>query len=182
MHAPPSLSVAQVLTWGRRPPDHALLPIADQLSTLDYHFQLIPIPGHAPDMLALYEPEREWLFSADLYINSYIGYFLPSERMATQIQSIKRILELNFKVMFCSHNPQLEHPKEKLADKLAFLESFFEQVANLHAKGYPVRQIMRRLKLRENWLVYLLSQAKLSKRNMVKSVIRDLTVTTSLDT
>ncbi len=174
MKKPPKLSLAQKLTWGDRPAQHNLSPLDSKLKTKSFSFELIPIPGHAPDMVALYEPERKWLFSADLFINSYIGYFIRDESMRDQINSIKRILELDFKVMFCSHNPQLINAKEKLAKKLNFLESFFNDVAALHQKGLSEKEVFKSLKLKENWPVRLLSGGSLSKMNMVRSVIRDL--------
>ena len=173
MKAPPKLSLAQQFTWGNRPPQHDLLPIGGTISTPNYHFQLIPIPGHAPDMLALYEPERKWLFSADLYLNSRIDYFLRSESMAQQIVSIKTILQLDFDALLCSHKPRLENGKEHLTNKLHFLEDFYQQVAVLHQQGCSAKEIFKRLRLKENWFVRLFSGGNLSKLNMVRSVIRD---------
>lgn len=174
MKSPPRISFAQKITWGNRESQQDMIPKADTITTNNYHFQIIPIPGHAPDMVALYEPERKWLFSADLYLNSYIDYFVETESMAQQIKSIKRILELDFKVLFCAHKPQLKHAKQQLNKKLDFLEAFFDQAAALHYQGCPAREIFRNLELKENWLVKILSSGYLSKMNMVKSVLRDL--------
>ncbi|MEM7575700.1 MAG: MBL fold metallo-hydrolase [Bacteroidota bacterium] len=174
MQAPPKLSLAQKLTWGNRPAQTDLIPITGTITTPRFHFQLIPIPGHAADMLALYEPQRRWLFSADLYLNSRIDYFLKSESMAQQIASIKTVLQLDFDALLCSHRPRLTDGKAALRKKLHFLESFYHEVADLHQQGHSATDILRRLQLRENWLVRLLSGGALSKLNMVRSVIRDV--------
>ena len=174
MKEPPKLSFAQKLTWGDRPGQKDLIPIQEKIATKRFSFHIIPIPGHAPDMVALYEPNRQWLFSADLYINSYIDYFLKDESIADQIESTKKILALDFKVMFCAHKPQLKNGKQQLAKKLRFLESFFHEVSLLYQQGYSAHEIFRSLKLKENWFVKMLSGGNLSKLNMVKSVIRDL--------
>jgi glyoxylase-like metal-dependent hydrolase (beta-lactamase superfamily II) len=174
MKAPPKLSLAQKITWGNRPTQQDLIPVQERIETANFTFDIIPIPGHAPDMVALYEPNRQWLFSADLYINSYIDYYLTDESMADQIASTKKILQLDFDVMFCGHKPQLKNAKAKLTKKLNFLESFFREVARLYERGYAVADIFRQLELKENGFVSLLSGGKLSKLNMVKSVIRDL--------
>ncbi|MGD1891098.1 MAG: hypothetical protein ACFB15_10960 [Cyclobacteriaceae bacterium] len=76
--------------------------------------------------------------------------------------------------MFCSHKPQLKNGKQQLAKKLKFLESFFNDVSVLYQQGYSANEIFKSLKLKENWVVRVLSGGKLSKLNMVKSVIRDL--------
>lgn len=176
MKAPPAISLAQKMVWGNRPPYTELLAQEGSLRTNNYEFQLIPIPGHAPDMIALYEAQKKWLFSADLYVHHYIGYMLPEESIWQQIQSIRRILQLDFDVLLCSHNPQLENGKAMLAKKLSFLENFYRQVANLHKRGHSSRAIFRFLKLKENLGIKLLSGGQLSKINMVKSVIRDCTI------
>lgn len=174
MKNPPKLSLAQKLTWGRRPAYPDLIPKNGSIKTDQFSFDVIPIPGHASDMVALYEPTRKWLFSADLYINSYIDYMLDNESIADQITSTRKILELDFEQMFCSHRPRLQNGKEHLAKKLNFLESFFQDVALLHEKGFTAVEIFKQLKLKENHFVKILSLGSLSKLNMVKSVIRDL--------
>ncbi len=174
MKAPPKLSFVQWVTWGSRPPVHDLIPAAGHIETRNCRFELIPIPGHAPDMVALYEPTRKWLFSADLYINSYISYFLKEESMLDQIESIRRALELDFDVLFCSHNPKLANGKQALRKKLDFFNAFFEQVASLQAQGYPAGAIFKKMQLKENGLVKVFSRGELSKMNMVRSVLRDL--------
>ena len=173
MKAPPALSFAQQIVWGNRPPNHDIIPKDDTIKTPKYTFKLIPIPGHASDMVALYEPEKRWLFSADLFVNSYIGYFLKSESVLEQIASIKRVLELDFKFLFCSHNPRLGDGREKLEQKLHYLEDFHGKVVEEYKKGLSAKQIFKVLKLKEHGFTYLLSHGELSKLNMVRSAMRD---------
>ncbi|MCH2043095.1 MAG: MBL fold metallo-hydrolase [Saprospiraceae bacterium] len=176
MKNPPKISFAQKITWGERPPIVDLIPKDTWIKTPNHQFQIIPIPGHAIDMVALYEPRRKWLFSSDLYVNSYIGYFLNNECISTQIASIRSILALDFDVLLCSHNPQLKNGKQQLVKKLQFLETFFERVALLYNEGLQAKEIFRQLKLKENNVVKLLSGGSLSKMNMVKSVLNHLEV------
>ena len=174
MKNPPRISLAQKLTWGDRNAYLDILPIAEAIQTKKFRFEIIPIPGHAPDMVALYEPQKKWLFSADLYINSYISFFMDNESIAQQIESIRSILQLDFDTMFCSHNPKLTNARASLNKKLSFLESTFEQVAKLHSQGYSDSEIFRALKLKENRITKFLSGGHLSKLNMVRAIIRDI--------
>ena len=174
MKDPPKISLAQKLTWGNRPAFHELVPKDKTVKTDKYNFEIIPIPGHAADMVALYEPSKKWLFSADLYINSYIDYMLENESIADQIKSIKNVLRLDFNELFCSHKPRLANGKEHLTKKLNFLESFFHDVSQLYDKGYTAHEIFKKLGFAENRFVKFLSGGSLSKMNMVNSVIRDL--------
>ena len=170
---PPPISLVQHLVWGRQSANKQLAPIGNSLETERFKFNIIPIPGHAEDMIALHEPTQGWLFSADLYVNSYIVYFLHNESTREQIESIERVLKLDFDTLFCSHTPLLTGGREKLVKKLHFLQKFYDQVATFHQQGYPPKQIMKRMDLKERWATRLLSQGHLSRLNMIKSVIRD---------
>lgn len=174
MKSPPPISMAQKMSWGNRPAFKKIISKSNFIETENHKFEIIPIPGHAVDMVALYEPNQKWLFSADLYVNSYIAYFLEDESTSEQIKSIKRILELDFDIMLCGHNPQFKNGKVKLKKKLLFLEKFYQEVSNLYAKNYTAEQIFREMKYKEFWYVRMLSNGHLSKMNMVKSVIRDI--------
>lgn len=173
MKNPHKISLAQKMVWGDRPAFFEMIPVKDSLRTAHHKFDCIAIPGHAPEMLALYEANQRWLFSADLYVHHYISYYLFSEEMTTQIASIKKVLQLDFDVLFCGHNPQLSGAREKLLLKLKFLESFYQEVAEAYQQGLNAQQIFRKMQLKENWYVRLLSGGMLSKLHMVKSVIRD---------
>ncbi|MTI22926.1 MBL fold metallo-hydrolase [Fulvivirga sp. RKSG066] len=173
MKAPPPLSFAQKLVWGSRPAYRELKPEDYQIKTNQYNFEIIPIPGHAPDMVALFEREKGWLFSADLYINAYIGYYLKDESIAQQIQSIKTVLALDFEVMFCSHNLHFDNGKEVLKNKLQYLQDFSGKVVRLHQQGLKPKEIFKSLGLKEHGFINLISHGELSKLNMVKSAVRD---------
>lgn len=174
MLRPPKISFIQKVIWGDRPAFDEMEVKKDFIETPNFRFQIIPALGHAPDMTVLYEPDQGWLFSADLYVKSHIGYFLHTESMAQQIDSIKKILELDFGPMFCAHNPKLNNGKQALQKKLQFLEDFFGQVSELHARGCTLKEIFKKMALKENYEVKFLSAGQLSQMNMIKSVIRDI--------
>ncbi len=174
MKAPPAISFAQHFAWGNRAPFSGLVPKDTSIETEHFRFDIIPTPGHAPDMVVLHEPNQAWLFSADLYLNSYISYYLFSESMREQIDSITKVLQLDFEVLFCGHNPQFKGGKKMLQKKLDFLISFYGQVEHWHSKGYSPNAIFKAMQLRENRAIQLLSHGWLSKINMVRSVVRDI--------
>lgn len=173
MKDPPPISFAQWLTWGTRPAFTGLAETMDRLSTSKYNFEVYPIPGHAEDMLCLYERNQGWLFSADLWVSDRIRYFMRAESVREQIASLRRVLQLDFDVLFCSHNPQLQGGKQRLVNKLQFFEDFYGKVATEYHKGSSPNQIMKHLGLHENWNIRLTSGGELSTLNMIKAVIRD---------
>ena len=174
MEQPPPLSLAQKFLWGNRHAFKGLLPKSHTIETKNYTFEIIPIPGHAGDMVALYERNKKWLFSADLFINHYIGYFVHNEDIALQISSIKAIQKLDYDTLLCSHNPQLINGKEALAKKLDFLEEFYKKVSLLYLNGLSKTEIFKKLNLKEYHFMKLISGGQLSKMNMINSVIKNV--------
>ena len=173
MKDPPEISFAQWLTWGKSGPAFGLKVKEEKILTTHHQFEIIETPGHAVDMVCLYEPHKGWLFSADLFVSEYIRYFMRSESMKQQIDSINKVLKKDFEVLFCGHNPQFENGKQKLKRKLQFLQDFYGQVAKLYRSGYSVPGISKEMKLKNKWFIRLLSGGELSPLNMIRAVIRD---------
>jgi len=173
MKEPPRISFGQMMMWGNRPSNTNLQIKEDFIETKNYRFELIPIPGHAIDMLALYERNQGWLFSADLWMNDFIRIFMRPESMKQQIESMRRVLKLDFEVLLCSHNPQFKDGKLKVKKKLEFFEYFYQTVVDLYQRGFSPKAIIKEMKLKEDWSTRILSGGGLSTFNMIKSVIRD---------
>ncbi|MEL6650189.1 MAG: MBL fold metallo-hydrolase [Bacteroidota bacterium] len=146
----------------------------DMLSTDHYSFQMIPSPGHARDHQCLYEPDEGWLFAGDIYLNDKIKVFKSLESVSQQIRTIKRLLTLDFDVLFCAHNPRLQNGKQHLANKLAYLQDFEGQVQRSAKQGKSYRQIAKELDMREKWSFRLLSGGDVSLKNMIQSVLDEM--------
>ncbi len=170
---PPKISPGQYITWGKAPAYHDAKIVGQIIKTPRYTFEVIDIPGHAIDMIGLYERSQGWLFSADLYVHYYIRFFMRPESMKTQIASIKKVLQLDFKALLCSHNPQFEGGREKLQQKLAFFEDFYSRVADLYHQGNSPKVIFNKMKLKPGWINRILTLDSITSMNMVLSVIRD---------
>jgi len=173
MHQPPRISFIQKIIWGKAQPFTSAIAKDGFIETPNYRFEIIAAPGHAVDMVCLLEKTKGWLFSADLWVANKIKYFMRPESMAQQIASLKRILNYDFEVLLCSHNPQLKNGKVCLQQKLIFLQDFYGKVAELYQQGYTAKAIFKKLQLKESKRIKFLSGGALSSFNMVLSVIRD---------
>lgn len=169
---PPKVCLAERLTWGVHTAVQGIQPVGATLSTFKYTFTPIYTPGHAIDHLALYEPQEGWLFSGDLYVHPYITYFVANECMATQMASLKKLIALDFDRLLCSHSTVQKNGKALLEQKLQFFQTFSGRVRYWHKQGYTAPQIMRKMKIKERWLIHVLSSGWLSALNMVQSVLR----------
>ena len=166
--------LAQKLFWGNPEFTDKVTPIdCDTIETNHHQFRLIPIPGHSADQVALFEPEEGWLFSADAFVSPIIKYFMRQESMREQMDSLKKLIALDFDLLFCCHNPQMKGGKKLLKQKLAFFENYYGQVLYWTEKGYSPQAILKAMNQQERWAGILLSGGKMSAKNMILSVLRD---------
>ncbi|MCC6583817.1 MAG: MBL fold metallo-hydrolase [Chitinophagales bacterium] len=153
-----------------------LKPIAenDIIETEHYSLQPIYTPGHCDDHYCYYEKNKGWLFSGDLYVADKIKYFANYESLLTQIESIKKLVALDFDVLFCSHNPKTHGGKQRLKNKLQFFEDFAGTVTSYYEQGHNARQIFALMGMKENYVNKYLTLGSFCAENMVHSVVRDL--------
>lgn len=172
---PKRIEPARIMSWGQPKKASAqVLDLTKDIVTKNYKFEIIETPGHAIDQISLYEADKGWLFSGDIFVHHYIKAFMRDEDMLEQINSIKKLLKLDFDVLFCNHQPVFKNGKERLSSKLDFLEKFYASVKKEHEQGKSPKQIMKSLQLKEQRILKLLSLGQLSQLNMVTSVIRTL--------
>ncbi|MFK7907003.1 MAG: MBL fold metallo-hydrolase [Chitinophagales bacterium] len=173
---PPKVEPARWVTWGQMPKAQTLpLPQNEQFITPNglFSFEVLDTPGHAIDQISLYEPNRGWLFSGDLFVHDYVKVFMRDENIAEQITSIQKLLELDFEVMFCNHQPVFSDAKPRLQNKLQFLQDFYGKIEGEYKKGFVTpKEIMKALGMKEYRFMQAFSLGQLSRINMVKSVVR----------
>lgn len=130
--------------WGERLPFHAR-GMPEEIRTANHRFQAIPTPGHCDAHMVLYEKERGWLFTGDVFvgIKQYVAF--REENLAQMIKSLKKLLELDFSTIFCAHSGILTNGYGLLEEKLAFLVELQEKVRALEAEGMSPRMIDRKL-------------------------------------
>ncbi|MED3691976.1 MBL fold metallo-hydrolase [Peribacillus butanolivorans] len=83
-----------------------------------FGFDILEIPGHAPDQVALYNKECKWLFTGNLLIgnipsNAFIEPDFDGIRtksIVQQKQSLEKCLSLNVDLVFSGHGMIIENP------------------------------------------------------------------------
>ena len=76
-----------------------------------FGFDILEIPGHAPDQVAFYDKECKWLFAGDLLIENipsnafvepdYDG--IRTKSLLQQKQSLEKCLSLDVELVFSGH-------------------------------------------------------------------------------
>lgn len=160
----------QRVIWGA--PDRfapELLPSELELSQ-GLRLRAIPTPGHSLDMTCFLEPNRGWLFTGDLYISSTPRFFRAGESVAEQIESLRRVLALDFATVLCAHRGVVTDGPAAMRRKLDYLVTLRDQVRALRSAGRSVGAITRTLLGREK-AMSVLSFFDFSKRNLVRSCL-----------
>lgn len=163
--------LVQRVVWGSpRPVETQPLP---EFTVLDdgTRLQAIHTPGHAKDLHVFYLPDRGELFSGDLYISKSLRYLRSDERLDQLVDSIRKVLALDFTTLFCPHRGILEDGKPSLAAKLDNILALCGQAQDLHQRGQPVTQIVQELLGPED-LVARLTNYNFSKLNLITEALK----------
>ncbi|MCL6416160.1 MBL fold metallo-hydrolase [Aestuariirhabdus sp. Z084] len=165
----------QRMVWGRPHPVETA-PLPDQVVLADGGL-LYPVhtPGHAKDLTCFYLPQQKWFFSGDLYISKSLKMLRADENLVQLIDSIGKILTLDFEVLFCPHRGIVEEGKASLQAKFDNLLSLCGEVQGLAREGLTSREISDKVLGPEGWI------SKLSRYNISKINLVDAALTVDLD-
>ena len=77
-------------TWGEKLKKVEAKPTKMEVKTPGgkYSFQVFPMPGHAPCLIALIEPNQEWVFVGDAVLPKYKMIFGPETNITENIKEI----------------------------------------------------------------------------------------------
>ncbi|MGD8471473.1 MAG: MBL fold metallo-hydrolase [Desulfobacteraceae bacterium] len=163
----------QHMVWGKAPPvEISLLP--DTVETDRYAFTPIHTPGHSKDHTVFLEKKHGWLFSGDLYLGERIKFFRSDEHFCNQIDSLKKVLALDFDVLFCAHNPCLKKGKQKIRNKLQFLEDLYGNIQKLAEQGHSEKAVIKALDPKNDRVIKWFTTGNASFANMVRSALASI--------
>lgn len=130
--------------WGWPKPSQAEVVYDGATIETEHHqFKVIFTPGHSPDHICLYEPERGWLFTGDLFVGGQERAIRAGADIWQIIASLKRIAELPAMRLFPGSARVRENPKDELKSKINYLEGLGGQVLGLQRKGWGIQAIVR---------------------------------------
>ncbi len=134
----------------------------------------IHTPGHSKDHTVYHVEKEGWLFSGDLYVGEKIQFFRIDERIDQQIDSLKRIVELDFDVLFCAHRPSMRNGRDLIKRKLNYLVSFNQQVIEFYQRGLKEKEIIKQLRVKNDLPVRLFTMGNACFSHMVRSSLNAL--------
>ena len=131
----------------------------------------IPTPGHAKDLTCLFFPEQKYLFSGDMYISKSLKYLRSDENLTQLINSLRKLIALDFEILFCPHRGIVIAGKQALQDKLQNLLDLCAQSQELMHQGLTEEDIVIKLLGPEDGLAKL-SKFNISKGNLIRQAMR----------
>jgi len=160
------------LFWGYPMPSQgSALTEEARLETEHHTFQVIYTPGHSPDHLCLYEPDKGWLFTGDAYTGGKDRAMQPGYDPWQIIVSLKHLAKLPSDKLFPGCARVRENPARALGDKIAYLEETGEQVLDLHNRGWEIEKIAKKL-FGGPMPVEFFTLGHFSRRNMVRAYLK----------
>jgi glyoxylase-like metal-dependent hydrolase (beta-lactamase superfamily II) len=160
------------LAWGR-PPRVAAEPIEGDVVLGGLRLQPVHTPGHSPDHLCFFEPERGWLFTGDLFLAERLRFLRSDEDLDGLIASLEAVARLPLREVLCAHRGPLREGPAALRRKAERLRKLREDIAELLRQGVPEGEIARRVVGGEGFLTWF-SRGRFSARNFVRAVARKL--------
>lgn len=157
------------VTWGLRRPFRAQ-PLGSVIDSGNSHWDVIETPGHADDHVVLHNPTTGTLFSGDLYLAPKAKVMMPTESVPVQMDSLRKMLTLEFDHLFCSHAGYVENGKAMIARKLEFFEDLSGEVLSLHERGLSVEEIDATIFPHKPSIVRI-SQGEYDSVHMIRSVV-----------
>ena len=108
----------------------------DIVSIDDYHFQVITVPGHTPEMINLYEPEQRLYIAADHVLNiitphiSFRGFQFPVF-LKQYLNSLKKIYNYNISLMLPAHRTLIFDHRKRIDELFKHHEVRLQEIERI---------------------------------------------------
>jgi glyoxylase-like metal-dependent hydrolase (beta-lactamase superfamily II) len=174
MRNPPEIQIYRHIMWGAQPPAGGI-PLGPTLVTDNYILDVIHTPGHSIDHVSYFEPVNRWLFCGDLFLGEKLTGFMVGENIADHFQSLRKVIALQPKVLFCGLKGRVEHATERLISKYKQWWNIGLQIKVLHEAGLSRKNIIKEV-FGGEILFYYFSQSNWGRCYMVDTIIDNLSI------
>lgn len=168
---PARLPFYRFIFWGAREKFNPL-PVGNTLKTKHKVLQVLEVPGHSPDHIALYDPAEGAIFTGDLFVTPKTRIVMRPENIPQIMQSLRVLLRHDFQTVYCGHAGVVEEGKKMIQMKLDYLENLRGEVLELYNKGLSIKVINKKLFPKTAPLTYL-SGKEWASEHIIRSIIED---------
>jgi glyoxylase-like metal-dependent hydrolase (beta-lactamase superfamily II) len=159
--------------WGWPEPSFAG-PLADgqMIEVGGWRYRVVYTPGHCADHLCLFEENRGWLFSGDLFVGGRDRALRKGCDIRAIMASLERVRDLPLRRLFPGSARVRENPGEEIRAKLAYYQELGERIASLHCKGWSSRAIVSEVCGGPMW-IELVTLGHFARKWLVYSYLQD---------
>ena len=151
------------LVWG-----HPRIATTDP-DPASHPFEIVPVPGHTPDHVAVWDPDARVVFTGDLFLGVRAAVSHHYESPEQILASVRRVIALRPRQLFDAHRGLVSKPVEALTAKAEWLEKTIVSVRAAIAEGRTDRAIVSRVLGGEDRIA-LISRGEMAKRNFVAAI------------
>lgn len=166
------LRLYQRLTW-KLPEKSRAKPIGDEILSNGYRLKVIESKGHSIGGVFLYEEDKKWLFTGDMFCGIKNIYQRSDENFNGMLNSLKSIARLNIDAVFCGLKGVIPDGGQALKRKVEFMGNLKQNTEKLYKEGVPPVKIKKQLLGRED-MMFIVSGGHFSKQNIINSIVEDI--------
>ncbi|MCP3921864.1 MAG: MBL fold metallo-hydrolase [Desulfobacterales bacterium] len=160
----------QKFVW-KLPDKSNAIPIANNVETDDFNLKVIEAKGHSKGSIYLYEKNKKWLFTGDMFCGIKNIYLRSDENFNEILKSLEMISELEIDTVFCGLKGVIPHGNIVIKRKIVFMKDLQKRTMDLLNKGFSPKKIKRKLLGFEDIMFYI-STGHFSKQNLINSIIK----------
>ncbi|MFW9844967.1 MAG: MBL fold metallo-hydrolase, partial [Candidatus Thorarchaeota archaeon] len=152
LRAPQQIGEFFDYVWGQPKPISNITPLPDTFAIGDLTFEVVPLPGHAADMVGFYEPNKKWLFSFDAVpLPSKKRIAMPEENIPLMVATMEKIRDMDIEILFDSHRGPIDNPREHIQIRIDYINMIGKEARILHESGKSIEEIQEVLGLEGPW-------------------------------
>jgi len=161
----------QEMVWGYPVPTVAK-PIPEVIETERSRYEVLETPGHSAGHVCLFEKDKGWCFSGDIFSRETLKFIRLEENMGETVRSMKRLLDLETErlILFASVGKIVEDGRGALKGCIDYLEDLSVRAKGLKSQGHTVEEIICDIFGGEHDFAQL-TNGQYTTENLVRSVL-----------
>lgn len=142
------------------------------MSSTNYNWDVIHTPGHAVDHVVLYCKDLKIMFTGDLFVQAHTKAIMRDENLIDTLNSLKKVLTYDFEEVYCCHAGYLKNGRQKIQEKVEYLEEKQRQIEVLFKEGYSVED-MKEVLFPKRYAIEQFSKGEWGSQYIIKSILED---------
>ena len=146
------------------------MAIGDSIEIGPYQLKVIDADGHSAGHICLYEPQKKWLFTGDMFCGIRNIYLRLDEDFNVMLKSLENLSNLEIDTIFCSLKGVVVSGSQAIAAKIKYMKNQRDKILGLHKAGLKAIQIRNKLLGREDLRFYI-TGGHFSKRYLIENIL-----------